>query len=131
MSGGEVLHIVSGHDDATTNNRMEIMAAIAGIETLLAPARVTLYSDSALLINTMAGGWKRKKNLDLSARMDAAAKRHAITWQWVRSHAGNVWNEAADELCGAEALNYFTGHQASAANYFGRAGCSGQSANGL
>ena len=92
-----------GSDPSTTNNRMEMMGVIVGLEALHQPASITVYSDSQLVINCASRQWKRKKNLDLWKRLDAAASRHKLKWQWVKGHAGNRWNEAADWLCGQAA----------------------------
>jgi len=97
----------------TTNNRMEIMAALAGLKALKEPCSVTIYSDSQYLVNAMTKGWmegwkmngwaKKKKsevlkNIDLWKEMDAAIQDHQIDWQWVKGHAGNKYNEICDEL---------------------------------
>jgi ribonuclease HI len=105
---------LSGFDPATTNNRMELMAAIAGLEALTRPCRVRLYSDSQYLRNGItqwvhawkARGWRtadRKpvKNVDLWQRLEAAAQRHEVEWIWVRGHAGHPENERADALARA------------------------------
>jgi ribonuclease HI len=102
---------VSGAEPATTNNRMEMMAAIVAIEALTQPARVDLYTDSRYLrdgITTWIHNWKRRnwktaakkpvKNVDLWQRLDAALPGHDITWHWVKGHAGNAGNERADTL---------------------------------
>lgn len=102
LKGGEV---------ATTNNRMELMAAIVALETLKEPCRITLYTDSsyvmqgltAWLPNWKARGWrttdkKPVKNQDLWQRLDAAAARHVVQWQWVKGHSGHAGNEEADRL---------------------------------
>jgi ribonuclease HI len=102
LKGGEVL---------TTNNRMELMAAIAALEALKRPAAVDFYTDSQYLRGGVMGwieGWKRNgwrtadkkpvKNVDLWQRLDEAARRHDIAWHWVRGHAGTMGNERADEL---------------------------------
>lgn len=102
LSGGEAL---------TTNNRMELMAAIAALEALERPAHLTLVTDSAYLregILHWIHGWKRNgwqtsarkpvKNADLWRRLDTAAARHEIQWDWVKGHAGHPENERADEL---------------------------------
>src|SRR3954447_4998703 len=67
------------------------------------PTEATVYSDSQLVINCASRRWKRKKNLDLWKRLDAAASRHKLQWKWIKGHAGNRWNEAADWLCGQAA----------------------------
>ena len=96
----------------TTNNRMEIMAAIAGLEALKDPCRVTLYSDSKYLVDAMtlgwvtrwkANGWKRNKtdravNVDLWERLLDACRPHDVRFQWVKGHAGHPENEACDAL---------------------------------
>ncbi|MES1943681.1 ribonuclease H [Salinisphaera sp. PC39] len=100
-----------GGEPHTTNNRMELMAAIRALETLSRPCRVILYTDSNYVRDGIDGwlakwkrnGWKtaaRKpvKNADLWRRLDEAAQRHEIEWHWVKGHAGNHGNEAADAL---------------------------------
>src|SRR3954447_22272788 len=102
---------LSGGEKATTNNRMELMAAIAGLEALKRPCRVALYTDSLYLRdgitkwlpNWKARGWKTAgrepvKNVDLWQRLEEAASRHQIDWHWVRGHAGHPENERADAL---------------------------------
>ena len=102
LKGGEAL---------TTNNRMELMAAIAALESLTRPCAVSLHTDSQYLRGGITGwldAWKRNgwrtagrkpvKNDDLWRRLDAAAQRHAIDWIWVRGHAGDEHNERADRL---------------------------------
>jgi ribonuclease HI len=105
---------LSGFDPETTNNRMEMMAAIAGLEALKRPCRVRLYSDSQYLrdgitkwIHQWKGrGWRTAdkqpvKNIDLWQRLAAAALRHSVIWEWVRGHAGHPENERADALARA------------------------------
>ena len=107
----EVEKELSGYDPQTTNNRMEMMAAIAGLEALKRPCSVRLYSDSQYLrdgITKWIHGWKRRnwlaadkhpvKNIDLWQRLDAAAARHVVNWEWVRGHAGHPENERADAI---------------------------------
>ena len=88
----------SGHCSVTTNNRMEMIAAIEALKSLAAARSVVLHSDSQLLIKTMTLGWKRNKNQDLWAELDQLAAVHRITWQWVRGHNGHPENEACDNL---------------------------------
>ena len=101
----------SGGADETTNNRMELMAAIAALEALKRPSKVTLTTDSTYvrdgitkwIKNWRARGWKtadRKpvKNKDLWQRLEAAVAPHDVTWHWVKGHAGHPENERADEL---------------------------------
>ncbi|QIT54405.1 ribonuclease HI [Aquisalimonas sp. 2447] len=100
-----------GGEPETTNNRMELMAAIRGLETLKQPCHVILTTDSEYLRkgitewlpNWKQRGWKtsnRKpvKNADLWQALDAAAQRHDVDWRWVRGHSGHADNEAADQL---------------------------------
>ena len=103
---------LSGGFAKTTNNRMEILAALTGIESLKEPCKITLFSDSKYVIDTMdkgwIHGWKKKnwtrgprkplKNVDLWKRMDTAVQGHDITWKWVKGHAGNPNNELCDAL---------------------------------
>ncbi len=102
---------LSGGEPASTNNRMELMAAIAALEALKAPSRVDLWTDSNYLrdgIMKWIHGWRRNgwktadkkpvKNVELWQRLDEAVKRHTIEWHWLKGHAGHVENERADEL---------------------------------
>ncbi|HEU0155440.1 MAG TPA: ribonuclease HI [Stellaceae bacterium] len=105
---------LSGSDPATTNNRMELTAAIEGLEALKRACRVRLYSDSQYLRDGIvkwihswkARGWrtadkKPVKNVDLWQRLEAAAAPHKVDWVWVRGHAGHPENERADALARA------------------------------
>jgi ribonuclease HI len=105
---------LSGFEPATTNNRMELMAAIAGLEALTRPCRVRLYTDSQYLrdgITRWINAWKVRgwrtadkkpvKNVDLWQRLEAVAARHRVEWMWVRGHAGHPENERADALARA------------------------------
>ena len=102
---------MSGGEPATTNNRMEMMAAIAALESLKRPCTVRLHTDSQYLrdgITKWIAGWKRKgwltadkkpvKNVDLWQRLEAAAAPHKVDWLWVRGHDGHPENERADVL---------------------------------
>ena len=103
-----------GGEPMTTNNRMELMAAIAALEALSRPTTLTLVTDSNYLrdgVTKWINGWRRNgwktadrkpvKNEDLWRRLDAATERHTIRWDWVKGHAGHVENERADELARA------------------------------
>ncbi len=105
---------LKGGEADTTNNRMELMAAIAALEALDRPSPITIITDSAYVKNGVTGwihGWKRNgwrtaskkpvKNVDLWQRLDEAAARHDVTWEWVKGHAGHPENERADELARA------------------------------
>lgn len=100
-----------GGEAHTTNNRMELMAAIVALETLTRPCQVRLHTDSKYvqqgisewLVNWKRRGWKTAdkkpvKNEDLWRRLDEAASRHQIEWLWVKGHAGHDGNERADAL---------------------------------
>ncbi|MAK68235.1 ribonuclease HI [Methylophaga sp.] len=102
---------LSGGEKMTTNNRMEMMAVIAGLEALKRPCHVTITTDSQYVMKGMTEwlkGWKAKnwrtaarqpvKNADLWQRMDAASQPHKLSWQWVRGHDGHPENERADQL---------------------------------
>jgi cyclic pyranopterin phosphate synthase len=92
-----------GHEDSTTNNRMEILAVIKGLEAVPASADVSVYSDSQYVINTMSKGWKRNANKDLWPRLDAEVAKRNVSWNWVKGHAGHPLNEEADRLAIGEA----------------------------
>lgn len=100
-----------GGEPQTTNNRMEMMAAISALETLREACEVTLFTDSKYVMQGLtewlpgwkARGWKTAskqpvKNQDLWERLDAAVQRHKIDWRWVKGHAGDPGNEMADQL---------------------------------
>lgn len=102
---------LSGGAEETTNNRMELMAAIGALEALKRPSTVTLTTDSVYVkdgITKWLEGWKARgwktaakkpvKNQDLWERLDLAIQGHAITWKWVKGHAGHPENERADQL---------------------------------
>jgi ribonuclease HI len=108
---------LSGGYRLTTNNRMEILAAISGLAVLKEPCRVTLFSDSQYLVNAIekgwalrwqANGWMRNKkekavNPDLWEWLLELCKTHTVTFEWVRGHAGHSENERCDELATAAA----------------------------
>ena len=79
--------VISGSESETTNNRMEMLAAITGLKALKFPCEVKLYSDSQLLVNTMNKNWKRNKNIDLWQQIDELNKCHQITWIWVKRNS--------------------------------------------
>lgn len=102
---------LSGGEANTTNNRMELLAAIHALETLARPSSLTIVTDSAYVKNGVTGwihGWKRNgwktanrkpvKNVELWQRLDEAQHRHEVAWEWVKGHAGHPENERADEL---------------------------------
>ena len=85
-------------EEETTNQRMEILAAIMALESLRDPSTIQVFSDSQYLIKSMNGKWRRKANLDLWGKLKCAAKGHEVSWQWVKGHDGNEDNERAHEL---------------------------------
>ncbi len=107
----EVEKELSGTEARTTNNRMEMMAAIAALEALKRPSRVDLTTDSSYLrdgITRWIHDWKKRgwktaakkpvKNVDLWQRLEAALQDHDVAWHWVRGHSGHLENERADAL---------------------------------
>ncbi len=111
---GDTEKEISGGEAQTTNNRMELMAAIAALESLKEPCTVDLYTDSNYVrhgIMTWIHDWKKRgwktadkkpvKNVDLWQRLEAATHTHAITWHWVKGHDGHPQNERADALARA------------------------------
>ena len=99
----EGTHRLSGGDSQTTNNRMEIMAAIEALRALDPGIPIILRSDSQYLVRTMNDGWRRTKNQDLWQQLDREVARHDVRFEWVRGHAGDALNEEADELAGEAA----------------------------
>lgn len=88
----------------STNQRAEIVAACLGLEALNEPCQVEVISDSQYVVKTMSGLFKRKTNLDLWQRLDAAAKPHRVKWTWTRGHAGHPVQEICDEAARTIAL---------------------------
>lgn len=113
---------LSGGAPETTNNRMELTAAAAALEALERSSAITIVTDSTYVrdgITKWLAGWKRNgwrtaskspvKNDDLWRRLDAAAARHHVGWEWVKGHAGHTENERVDALARAALLPYKTG----------------------
>ncbi len=111
MRFGEHERELKGGEAVTTNNRMELQAAIEALSALKEPCAVDLYTDSQYVKGGMTGwihGWKKNgwktsakkpvKNAELWQALDAAVQRHDLTWHWVKGHAGHPENERADEL---------------------------------
>ncbi|TDR93902.1 RNase HI [Enterovirga rhinocerotis] len=108
---GEAERELSGAEPHTTNNRMELMAAISALEALKRPCTVDLHTDSQYVrngISTWIAGWKKKgwltadrkpvKNEDLWRRLDAARERHEVSWHWVKGHADDARNNRVDGM---------------------------------
>lgn len=118
--GGEpAVRELSGGEPHTTNNRMELTAALRALEALDPGARVDLHTDSRYLrqgitrwlARWVADGWRKRDgkavlNADLWRRLEAAADEHQVRWHWVKGHSGDRWNERADELATAAAEAY-------------------------
>ena len=111
MAFGAHVRELCGGEPETTNNRMEMMAAIMALEALKEPCQITLFTDSVYVRSGIlewlpgwkARGWKTAakqpvKNVDLWQRLDAARLPHQVDWRWVKGHAGDPGNEAADAL---------------------------------
>lgn len=105
---------LSGGMAETTNNQMELTAAIMALETLERPSEITVVTDSSYVkdgITTWIHGWKKNgwktaakkpvKNVELWKRLEEATRRHTVTWEWIKGHAGHPENERADELARA------------------------------
>lgn len=116
---------LSGGEAATTNNRMELVAAIKALTALKEPCVVDLYTDSSYVKDGIGGwikGWKRNgwktaakkpvKNAELWQALDAACGSHSVTWYWVKGHAGHPGNERADELARAGMEPFKSNHRA-------------------
>lgn len=89
---------IKGREDSTTNNRMEILAAIKGLEQTTTGSHVAIHSDSQYLVRTMTQNWKRKANLDLWHRLDYLVGERNVDWVWIKGHAGHFENERANRL---------------------------------
>lgn len=111
LSYGEITKELSGGESDTTNNRMELTAAICGLEALTRPCKVTMYTDSTYvkngitewMANWKANNWRTKakkpvKNQDLWQRLDEVTQKHELEWKWVKAHVGIEGNEKADQL---------------------------------
>jgi ribonuclease HI len=118
---------LSGGEPLTTNNRMELMAAIMALEALTRPCAVDLYTDSQYLrggVTSWIKGWKARgwktadrkpvKNVELWQRLEAAEERHDVAWHWVRGHSGDEMNERADALARAGLAPFLPRRPASA-----------------
>ncbi len=100
---GQEASRLSGGEDDTTSNRMELTAAIEGLKGAPKGRPAHVFSDSRYLVNTMTRGWKRRKNNDLWDLLDAEMAGREVTWEWVKAHAGNQLNERVDRRARAEA----------------------------
>lgn len=114
LRAGNQERLLTGAEPQTTNNRMELMAAIGALEALTRPSVVTLTTDSQYVrqgITQWMANWKKRqwltasrqpvKNQDLWKRLDAANSQHEVTWEWVKGHSGHAENEAVDEAANA------------------------------
>ena len=123
LQSGQHRKELKGGEEHTTNNRMELMAAISALETLKAPSDIDLYTDSNYLrggITSWIKGWKKNgwrtadkksvRNIELWQRLEQAAERHHVRWHWVKGHHGHDDNERADELA-REGMEPFLAHR--------------------
>lgn len=96
---GDLRKEISGGFAVTTNNRMELLAVIKGLEAIRwQDAEVHVFSDSTYVVNTITKNWKRKKNLDLWAEFDRISGNFRLTFNWIKGHAGHPENERCDRL---------------------------------
>jgi ribonuclease HI len=98
MRSGEARRELNGFDPSTTNNRMEITAALEGLRATACGSSVVLRSDSQYVIYTLTKGWKRNKNHDLWKLLDAETAARRVRFEWVRGHDSDPFNNRADEL---------------------------------
>ena len=135
---GSTSKVISGAESATTNNRMELLAAIAALERLTRPCGVVLTTDSQYLRRGITewiprwrnNGWRTSqkgavKNRDLWQRLDAIADRHEIDWRWVKGHSGHPENEQVDRAANT-AIDAMQTHQETAASSSQQSGGSGR-----
>jgi ribonuclease HI len=92
-----VWRAVGAYLGQATNQQAEVAAAALGLESLREPCRVHLFTDSRYVVETMGGRFRRKANHEWWARLDKAAARHQVKWEWTRGHDGNLVQEAADK----------------------------------
>jgi ribonuclease HI len=118
LEHGQYKRELSGGEPATTNNRMELQAAIEALNALKEPCEVEFHTDSEYVKNGVSGwvlnwkrnGWKTKskkpvKNADLWRALDSSASKHKIKWHWLKGHAGHAGNERCDQLASEEIAN--------------------------
>jgi len=99
LSCGDLRREMSGGFSLTTNNRMELLAVIKGLEAIRwEGAEVEVWSDSQYVVNTITQGWKRKKNGDLWERYDVLSRSFRLSFHWIKGHAGHPENERCDRL---------------------------------
>lgn len=94
---------LSGGDESTTNNRMELKAIIEAVSCVQKTYECVIYTDSQLCINCATGKWKRKSNLDLWQEYDSISESKKISYEWVKGHNGNKYNEIVDKMAFDEA----------------------------
>jgi ribonuclease HI len=124
---GESEKELCGGDPLTTNNRMELMAAIMALEALTRPCAIDLYTDSQYVrggVTSWIKGWKARgwktadrkpvKNIELWQRLEAAEERHDVSWHWVKGHSGHEMNDRADALARAGMAPFLSKRGASA-----------------
>ena len=111
---------MGGGDPRTTNNRMEITAAIEGLKETPRNSAVTIHSDSEYLVKTMTRNWKRRKNVDLWVELDSLVAERRVQWRWVKGHAGHPGNELVDSIAVQEAEKVARGGRGAGASPLSR-----------
>ncbi len=102
--------VLQGGERSTTNNRMEVTAAIKGLEVVKSSESACVHTDSQYLVHTMTRGWKRQANKDLWEKLDSLVSDRTVSWEWIRGHNGHVQNEEADSVAVAQAAAHSRGN---------------------
>lgn len=98
LPGGQVIEEMYGGEEKSTNNIMEMIAVLEALKSINRFKKITIYSDSQYVINCAQKLWKRKMNIELWEKFDELSKDKTITWNWVKGHAGDKYNEIVDKL---------------------------------
>ena len=109
---------LKGHEESTTSNRMEILAAIKGLEQTPAGSQITIHSDSQYLVRTMTENWKRNTNLDLWHELDKLTAERNVDWVWIKGHNGHPENERANRLASEMASKVGAIHESPLPTHF-------------
>jgi len=109
---------LKGREESTTSNRMEILAAIKGLEQTPTGSQITIHSDSQYLVRTMTENWKRNTNLDLWHELDRLAAERNVDWVWIRGHNGHPENERANRLASEMASKVGAVHESPLPTHF-------------
>ena len=120
LEGGTTPWEMGGGHPRTTNNRMEITAAIEGIKETPKGSSITIHSDSEYLVKTMNLNWRRRKNLDLWEELDSLVAERQVQWRWIKGHAGHPGNELVDSIAVQEAEKVARGGSSAVASSVSR-----------